>query len=95
MLLRMVEVIAQRELRNDVSKILARVKDGEEFVVTVNGEEVAELKPRRKLGGTASLFEALSKLPPRTPEQQARMDAIDDEIQNWPEDDRDPWERWG
>lgn len=92
----MAQVIAQRELRNDVSRILARVRDGEEFIVTVNGEQVAEIKPVAKpKRGMAALIEALATLPPYTPEQQARMDAIDDEIQNWPEDDRDPWERWG
>ncbi|MGL4176435.1 MAG: type II toxin-antitoxin system Phd/YefM family antitoxin [Dermatophilaceae bacterium] len=38
-------VIAQRELRNDSSAILARVAAGESFTVTVRGEPVAELRP--------------------------------------------------
>lgn len=39
--------IPQRELRNDVSRILARAAKGERFVVTVNGRDVAELGPVR------------------------------------------------
>ncbi|MGL5851474.1 MAG: type II toxin-antitoxin system Phd/YefM family antitoxin [Phycicoccus sp.] len=40
-----VTVIAQRDLRNDSSAILARVAAGESFTVTVRGEPVAELRP--------------------------------------------------
>lgn len=39
------EIIAQRDLRNDVSAILRRVAAGETFTVTVRGEAVAELGP--------------------------------------------------
>jgi prevent-host-death family protein len=39
------EVIAQRDLRNHSSGILARVAAGESFTVTVRGEPVAELRP--------------------------------------------------
>ncbi|MGL4744278.1 MAG: type II toxin-antitoxin system prevent-host-death family antitoxin [Dermatophilaceae bacterium] len=38
-------VIAQRDLRNDSSAILARVAAGESFTVTVRGEAIAELRP--------------------------------------------------
>lgn len=41
----MTTIIPQRELRNDVGRILARASKGERFVVTVNGREVAELGP--------------------------------------------------
>jgi prevent-host-death family protein len=35
--------IASRELRNDTAGVLRRVKEGEEVVITVNGEPVAQL----------------------------------------------------
>jgi len=37
--------IAQRELRNDNAKVIEAVVAGETFVVTRNGEPVAELRP--------------------------------------------------
>lgn len=39
--------IAQRELRNDNAKVMDAVTAGETFVVTRNGEPVAELRPLR------------------------------------------------
>jgi prevent-host-death family protein len=41
----MVRTIAQRELRNDNAKVIEAVTAGETFVVTRNGEPVAELRP--------------------------------------------------
>lgn len=41
------DLIAQRDLRNDISAILRRVAEGESFTVTVHGEPVAELVPLR------------------------------------------------
>jgi len=38
-------VIAQRQLRNDVSEILRRAEAGETFTITVNGRRVAQLGP--------------------------------------------------
>ncbi len=43
----MTRTIAQRELRNDNAKVIAAVTAGETFVVTRNGEPVAELRPIR------------------------------------------------
>ena len=43
----MSRIIAQRELRNDNAKIIEAVRAGETFVVTRNGEPVAELRPFR------------------------------------------------
>jgi prevent-host-death family protein len=43
----MVRTIAQRELRNDNAKVIEAVAAGETFVVTRNGEPVAELRPIR------------------------------------------------
>lgn len=44
---RMTRTIAQRELRNDNAKVMDAVMTGESFVVTRNGEPVAELRPIR------------------------------------------------
>ena len=41
----MVKVIPQRELRNENAKVIDAVAAGETFVVTRNGEPVAELRP--------------------------------------------------
>ena len=41
----MSRMIAQRELRNDNAKVIEAVTAGETFVVTRNGEPVAELRP--------------------------------------------------
>jgi prevent-host-death family protein len=43
----MARTIAQRELRNDNAKVIDAVTAGETFVVTRNGEPVAELRPIR------------------------------------------------
>ena len=43
----MVRTIAQRELRNDNAKVIEAVTAGETFLVTRNGEPVAELRPVR------------------------------------------------
>jgi prevent-host-death family protein len=40
-------VIAQRELRNDNAKVLNAVCAGQTFIITRNGEPVAELRPVR------------------------------------------------
>jgi prevent-host-death family protein len=41
------KTIAQRELRNQNAKVIEAVAAGETFVVTRNGEPVAELRPIR------------------------------------------------
>ncbi len=43
----MARTIAQRELRNDNAKVMDAVVGGETFIVTRNGEPVAELRPIR------------------------------------------------
>lgn len=43
----MSKTIAQRELRNDNAKVIEAVVAGETFVITRNGEAVAELRPLR------------------------------------------------
>ena len=50
------DVIPQKELRNQVSEVLRRVEAGESLLVTVSGRPVAELSPaarRRWVGGDA------------------------------------------
>jgi prevent-host-death family protein len=47
------KTIAQRELRNDNAKVIEAVAAGESFVVTRNGEPVAELRP---IGHTRRVF---------------------------------------
>lgn len=43
----MTRIIPQRELRNENAKVIEAVTAGETFVVTRNGEPVAELRPLR------------------------------------------------
>jgi prevent-host-death family protein len=43
----MARTIAQRDLRNENAKVIDAVTAGETFVVTRNGEPVAELRPIR------------------------------------------------
>lgn len=43
----MATTIPQRELRNDNARVMQAVAEGETFVVTRNGEPVAELRPVR------------------------------------------------
>jgi prevent-host-death family protein len=44
------EEIPQRELRNDVGRVLRRVEAGETLVVTVRGRPVAQLGPLTERG---------------------------------------------
>lgn len=44
--------IAQRELRNENAKVMAQVAAGTTFIVTRNGEPMAELRPVRKVRRT-------------------------------------------
>jgi prevent-host-death family protein len=67
--------VAVRELRQNLSKYLARVKEGEELVVTERGQEVARLIPAtaeghadfaRKYGATVptgQLGDVVKRLP--------------------------------
>lgn len=50
------DTIPQKELRNQVGKVLRRVEAGETLTVTVSGRPVAELSPVRRprwVGGAA------------------------------------------
>ncbi len=43
----MTKTIAQRELRNENAKVIDAVRSGETFIITRQGEPVAELRPVR------------------------------------------------
>mgnify|MGYP005812372061 CR=1 FL=1 len=69
--------IAQRELRNQNAKVIDAVAAGETFVVTRNGEPVAELRPLRAGRRTFISREevaALAKVNVRIDRHQFRAD---------------------
>jgi len=76
------KTIAQRERRNDNAKVMDAVTAGESFVVTRNGEPVAELRPlregRRRYISRAELA-MLARANVRIDRQQFRAD-LDDVI---------------
>lgn len=72
------DVIPQKELRNNVGEVLRRVGAGESLVVTVAGRPVAELRPadRRRWVGGAALAKIWNGPPPRELEEDlAVLDA--------------------
>ncbi|HZZ96844.1 MAG TPA: type II toxin-antitoxin system prevent-host-death family antitoxin [Jatrophihabitantaceae bacterium] len=73
----MSRTIAQRELRNDNAKVIQAVTAGESFVVTRNGEPVAELRPFRAGRSTfisRDAVAALARANVRIDRQQFRAD---------------------
>jgi prevent-host-death family protein len=59
-------VIAQRQLRNQISALLKRAEQGEHFTVTVDGRPVAELGPlaiARKPAAADRLATVLGRTP--------------------------------
>jgi prevent-host-death family protein len=86
------KTVGVRELRQNLSRYLERVKDGETLTVTERGHEVARLVPSRpdidpyclklaeKYGATipkGNLVEAIANLPPRSnPAPAGTTDAI-------------------
>lgn len=82
----MASTIPQRELRNDNARVIEAVMGGQTFVVTRNGEPVAELRPmrsrRRELVSRSEIVE-LSRTPVRIDPQRFRDDvdaAIDQSL---------------
>ena len=58
-----------RQLRNDVSRVLRRVKAGERLIVTSNGVAVAEIGPLQDRTSKPTLEELIASgkvIPPRT-----------------------------
>jgi prevent-host-death family protein len=64
-----VDTVSIRQLRNDVSRIVARVRAGERLIVTLNGVPVAEIGPVDRQGRERTLQELIDSgavIPPRT-----------------------------
>jgi len=72
------KTVTVRELRNEGGAILDRVTRGEELIVTRDGVEVAELRPRRRPGPSpADLIERRRHLPKVDPDLLRRdIDAV-------------------
>lgn len=72
------KTVSVRELRNESGAILDRVTRGESLIVTRDGIEVAELRPRRRPGPSpADLIERRRHLPKVDPELRRRdIDAV-------------------
>ncbi|OXM70233.1 type II toxin-antitoxin system Phd/YefM family antitoxin [Amycolatopsis vastitatis] len=88
-------VISQREFRNNSAAIMDAVEAGETYHVTRNGVEIAELRPvsRRKRFTAAELVKRHKRLP-RVDAAELRRDA--DEFfgdDGRLSDDDNPWER--
>lgn len=67
------KAVTVRELRNEGGAILDRVARGEELIVTRDGVEVAELRPRRRPApAPADLIERRRHLPKVDPERLRR-----------------------
>jgi prevent-host-death family protein len=65
--------VTVRSLRNHGGEVLDRVVRGEALVVTRDGVEVAELRPRRRRGASAGeLIERRRHLPAVDPERLRR-----------------------
>ena len=63
------KTVTVRELRNEGGAVLDRVARGEELIVTRDGVEVAELRPRRRLSpAPADLIERRRHLPKVDPD---------------------------
>lgn len=58
-----VRTVPQRELRNDIARVLREVDAGETVQITVRGQVVAEMRPprRRQLTPTAAALALLAK----------------------------------
>ncbi|AXB45720.1 type II toxin-antitoxin system Phd/YefM family antitoxin [Amycolatopsis albispora] len=74
--------ITQRELRNDAPAIMRAVENGESFILTRNGTEIADLVPHRQrpeFVPAEDFLGLLADLPPTDPEEfYADLDAAVD-----------------
>jgi prevent-host-death family protein len=74
-----VEVISQREFRNNSAAVMDAVEAGETYHITRNGVEIAELRPfprRRRRPTAEGLVERHRRLP-RVDHARLRQDADD------------------
>jgi prevent-host-death family protein len=58
--------VGVRELRDHLSRYLARVKDGEEVIVTEHGQAIAYLLPKPRSSRLTELIAAGRARPPRS-----------------------------
>ena len=86
---RPIREIAQRELRNDISRVLAAVERGVRFRVTVRGRPVAEIVPIPRQKTWVPRDEVLEILR-RAPVDENFMTDVDGAVENTI---RDPWKR--
>ena len=72
--------VCVRELRNNGSRVLQRVANGETLTVTMNGQPIAELRPVAGRGvPAATLLKRWRRLPPVDAQQlRADLDRIVD-----------------
>src|SRR2546426_12101140 len=82
--------IPQRELRNDISRVLAAVERGARFRVTVRGRPVAEIVPSTSRR-TAVPWAEVMELIRRTPLDKRFTTDVDGAVDNTA---RDPWKRF-
>jgi prevent-host-death family protein len=89
-----VNIISQREFRNNSAAIMDAVEAGETYHVTRNGVEIAELRPvaRRKRFSAAELVARHKRLP-RVDAAELRRDADEFFGDDRLSDDDNPWER--
>ena len=81
--------IAQRELRNDISRVLAEVERGHQFHITVRGRPIAAIVPlpQRRTWVPA---EEIKQMLRRLPVDRRFMKDVDGAVDNTI---RDPWKR--
>jgi prevent-host-death family protein len=76
--------VPQKELRNQIGKVLRRAEGGEEITITVSGRAVAQLGPvRGREWVKGSELAGLAKLP--------WDEALEEEIERFGGELRDPW----
>lgn len=88
------EIISQREFRNNSAKVMDAVETGETFHVTRNGVAIAELRPlRRRTRLTAAELVERHRRLPRVEYTSMRRDADEFFGETDTVGDADPWER--
>lgn len=87
---RRVREIPQRELRNDIGRVLAEVTEGQRFRITVRGQPVAELVPIPQRRTWVPWREVMD-LVGRTPLDAEALTEIDDAVD---QSNEDPWTRY-
>ena len=87
------EVITQREFRNNSAAVMDAVEAGETYHITRNGVEVAELRPlSRKRELSAQEFVERARRLPRVDYEEMRREA-DEYFGEDRVGDNDPWTR--